>query len=197
MINRNEIITGFKEFRNEPIDPAVKAYGDDHSQLIGQIFMLVKKSSKVIANQDGSKNRLEFVFPIAKVLQVGKRWQGTGWDQKTDTISLKPGDLVRLRDNDCKTSLNPAWEAYNRVVNDVKDGNLTPIGEAPPMYMCQMRESFGRRVFNPDPFNLSGHIESWGWDIFFFDEAHVTMPVEDPDLLINLYAKSIINLNQN
>lgn len=196
MISKSEIVRGFREFRNEGIHPLVKAYSDDHDQIIGQVFLLIKKSDKIIGDASGGMSRLEFSFPIAKVLQVGRHWRGTGYDEEKKIQTLQPGDLVRLRDNDTKTSLNPAFTAYNKAVNDMKDGNMVPLAkDPPPMYMCNLRDVFGRRVFNPDPFNLEGSFDAWGWDIFFMDQAHITMPILDPEMLINSF--STITLNQN
>lgn len=197
MINRHEIATGFREFMNEAIDPRIAAYSDDHEYVLGQLFMLVKESTGIIGNMDGTPQRMEFSFPIAKVLQVGRNWRGTGYDKEGGVQRLQVGSLIRMRDHECKTSLNPAWEVWNSQVNAVKNGNMVPIGEAPPMFSCNMRDAFGRRVFNPDPFNLSGSLNAWGWDIFYFDQANVVTGIKDPVALLDIFLNQVVNQNQN
>lgn len=206
LIKRNEIAEGFRAFMNDAPhkDPRITAYGTDHDQVIAQVFLLVKKSAGIIGNMDGTKHRLEFSFPIARVLQVGDKWRGCGYKSGVNTDGttweeqkLKAGDFVRLKDNDAKTILNPSWEAWNLQTNAVKDGNMEPLGEAPPMYWCNMRTAFGRRAFNPDPFNLDGSLDAFGVDIFFLDQAHILMPIEKPEVLLDAFLKDLVPQHKN
>lgn len=196
MINRSEIATGFREFLNDKIDTRFDAYDNDHEYVLGQIFMLVKESVHVLSGE-GQNQRMEFSFPIAKVLQVGKHWRGTGWSEALKTQGLKAGDLIRLRDNECKTILNPGWAAWKAASNEVKDGNMEMIGEAPPMYHCNMRSVFGRRVFNPDPFNLRGDVKAWSMDMFYFDQANVITKILDPDMLLGMFLQDVVDIHKN
>ena len=171
MIQRHEIIEEFRKWDLERIPERMKAYSDDGDQIIARVFTFVKKPTGGITGGDE-----EFVFPVAKVFNIGKKWDG---------VECKVGDLVRLKDHDALRTLNPRHEVWekNDMRNAMATGEMTQVGQAPPKWIQNLWKNFYNRLFNPDPFDFHG--DSWWSNVFYFDSGNVLRRIENIELLIN------------
>jgi len=174
MIERQEIVKMFQEFMAEPIPEIVDAFGVDHDKMIAQVFVVVQEST--VISTDKVNTDKEYVFPIAKVLNVGVHFDAKG-------RTFERGMYVRLRDIDAMTTYNPRYEVW--IKNEYSNSNLREkqVGETPVKVMQNLWVNFGQRIFSPDPFELD-------WvrrmtDVFYLDTANVVCPIVSPEKFFN------------
>ena len=170
LITRVEIETAFKEWLAEEIPVEIFGYDDDHARIFGKVFVIIAEST-VIGTVD-TKTEKEFVFPLARVYQVGTKWEG---------CKCVVGDVVRLKDYDAKTQYNPRYEVsinnpYSKAVTTSEEG-MKMVNPLPPKEMQNLWGVMGQKMFNPDPFDYMG--EGWLSDVFYFDSASVVCRVRD------------------
>lgn len=138
--------------------------GTDHPYVLVDVFVMSVTPS--INLLDGNMERMEekYTFPIGRVLAVGDRWQGP---------SLVGGDLVRLRDDDARTVINPGYEAWEN--NEYSKSNLKKVGDAPPKFLQNLWKHLWRRLFTLNVFEVDadklGHV-------FYMDMGHVLMKID-------------------
>lgn len=171
MIQRDEIVAMFKEFMAEPIPAMVDAFGTDHDKMIAQVFVVVQEST--VMKTDQANTDKEFVFPIAKVFNVGDHFDAKG-------RKFVKGQYVRLRDIDAMTTYNPRYEIF--IKNEYSHSNIRDqqIGAAPPKIIQNLWLNFGQRIFSMDPFELE-----WArrmTDVFYLDTANVVCPIDKPEI---------------
>lgn len=160
-----------KEIKNwiaSPIPAEMGAYNNDHAYIIGEVLVQVTESD--IIDIDGKQSQKETFFPFAKVFQVGEHFRGP---------KVKPGDIVRLKDADALTFVNPRYEAW--INNEYSKSNIDDkkVGDTPPKYLCNIWTVFGKRTFSPNPF-----IAGQNRPIFMFESPHVICKVVDIDKLL-------------
>lgn len=177
MIERSEIVAMFREFMAEKIPGIVEAYGTDHDKLIGQVFVVERETLLIDPENPEKKKTEEFVFPIAKILNVGDHFDTKG-------RKFEVGGYVRLRDIDAMTIINPRHEVW--VKNEFSQSNIREhqVGSAPPKILQNLWTNFGTRIFSPDPFALEW--ERRMSDVFYLDIANVVCPINQPEKFFEL-----------
>lgn len=172
MIDRNEIVDMFKEFMGEPIPEMVTAYGTDHDKMIVQVFVVVKES-KVMGTTE-VKTEEEYVFPIAKVFNIGQHFDAKG-------RKYEVGKYVRLRDIDAMTIINARHEVFHKheFSGAVSTGEIKQVGKGGPKILQLLWINFGGRIFSPDPFALEWKRRMS--DVFYLDSANVVCPIVEPE----------------
>jgi hypothetical protein len=170
-MERTEIRKEFKKFARKPMPTYMQMYDDNHDHLIAEVFMIVKAPTGIIGT-DTTQVHTEYVFPIAKVMQVGTQWKG---------IACKAGDFVRLKDWDGATLKNPRYEAWRKNDYSKNPDDLKPVGQAPPPVINRIWDAFSERLFSPDPFEMDAtkHLP-----IFFFATPHILMKIKDANKYI-------------
>lgn len=179
-LERSEILREFTEWDKQGTPELVKAYSDNNSMLIVRVFTFVRYAKGVISVND-VKVDMEYTFPIAKVLKMGKGWRD-GVPELQE--GYQPGRYVRMRDHDCMTYPNARYEVWvkNAYKNAVETGHTSQIGNPEPRHVMNLWKNLGARLFNPDPFDHTS--EGWLSNVFFLDEGNVVMPIDDVGLLL-------------
>ena len=179
VIERTEVQKAFQKFVERPIPEYInEVYGDDHPFIIAEVFVIEKQAQGLIGSGQASVDEL-LTYPLAKVLQVGSQWE------INKGCKCKAGDILRLKDNDAGSQINPAYEkslAQNKTTNSANRSGAT--GTPPPATITNLLLNWARRSFCPDPFQLD--YKAWDGMIFFLDTANVLMPVKDPKILYTL-----------
>jgi hypothetical protein len=153
-------------FLKKPIPDLSRMYGADHEKVVVRFFYLA--SQMTMLTQSSRRNSAPefeyFSFPIAKVLFAG------------DGAKYKKGDILRLKDWDAKTVVNPHRAVWDR--NDMDKSNAIKIGTEPVRIFSNVHKKFVNNIFNVNPLNLSfDHDDNFtfvlhGNDFFF--------PITDP-----------------
>lgn len=167
MILRIEIQKEFAKFYKKAIPEIMKIYGTNHSFLIGEVFLIERESKQGLLGKDGKIAKEGWTFPLAKVYNVGTEWKGP---------ACVPGDIIRLKDYDALSKLSKA----NAVATDKNEFANSPtttrVGAVPAKYINLLWETFDRRIFCPDPFEMD--FDAWDGNVFFFDLGNVLMPLD-------------------
>lgn len=157
-----EIRESFEDFVRKDIPKM--GYGEDHNLVVVEVFSMVYRPSGLIGSIDApDATKTEYVFPVGKVLQAG-----------VDT-GYKAGDIVRLRDNEVRTYVNPRYEMW--INNEYSKSNIAnhQVGSAPPKYIQGLFTGvLGRKGFITNPFKL----DDKGL-IFAMDIGNILMPIRD------------------
>ncbi len=180
VIDRIEIQRAFQKFVERPIPEFIaELYGDDHPFIIAEVFVIEKQAQGLVGS--GTTNVDELItFPLAKALLVGKRWE------EHKGVACKTGDILRLKDNDAASQVNPAYEAQLAAGQRSHSGNQpgSPKKDPPSKTLTNLILNWTRRSFCPDPFQLD--YKAWDGVTFFLETPCVLFPLRNPGLLYTL-----------
>lgn len=160
----------YKEFLNDPIDKEVNNFSFSGQQVLIKAFIYREKStSGLVLDLEGTKeSEMVMNFPIAKVLAVG------------DESKYKPGDIVKLRDFEASEVKNPTYEAWTK--NNMSQGTLKQVGQAPPQYINNFNQIFGKKVFNLRPLDID--IDLNDLDTYEIVDPNIVSIINNPEKLL-------------
>lgn len=165
-LSKKEIVQAFRTWNDKDIPFLMEMYSNDHGYLIADVFVVRKKTGSGLIGVDGDGLASEFTFPIAKVWQVGKKWKGG---------DVEVGGLIRLKDMETRSNINPRYEEYIKASGQFKGTEMNAVNPPPQKIVQRLYEVMFRRAFVPNPFESD--TKKYNTDAFFFDEGNMLMPL--------------------
>lgn len=155
-----------------PFPKALKAYDKNHDYIVVEIFNSYR-DSKTMVDSRNRPIRENCYFGLGRILQIGNKIA----DELKYTTAYKVGSLVRLRDSEVKSLLNPAWVAWNYGEYS-KSPTTKPLGEQPPKYISNAFDLWRRNYVVLNPLEREENVD-YQPDIFFVGTSHLVCVIED------------------
>lgn len=198
-LSKKEIAQAFRDFLNHDVPKFMDMYDNDHGYIIAEVFR-IKTESGVVLDLSGDKNlEVEYFFPIARVWQVGLAYNDeahqllnwSGLEGVVDTTytspgvlpahRYQPGQLLRLKDDDVRTVINPDWQAVERAKAQYDQGGTEmtakPSHGQQQKHLSNLRKRLGKRQFVPNPFEMDS--EKWGRFAFCLESPHIMCGIDE------------------
>ena len=134
--------------------------------VVVEIFMY--EEERGIMGTDGKPMKDRMVFPVAKVVAVGPE------------SFHKVGNFVKLKDFEASEIPNPAYELWAK--NNMDNGSLKKVGEAPPAVVSNFHVIHGKKCFNVNPIQSKNDFADI--KLFVLYEPNIECIIKDPKKLI-------------
>ena len=162
---KEKIKNAYKEFISKPI-PDLSNYSFFDTHVVVDVFMF--EEEKGIMGMNGKPLMDRMVFPVARVVAKGPN------------SFFKIGDFVKLKDYEASEIPNPAYELWTK--NNMENGSLKKIGEAPPPVVSNFHVIHGKKCFNINP--IRTNIDFADIKLFVLYEPNIECIINNPENLI-------------